>query len=140
MAFSYWPTNLGTTQAVLDGVVMQYGALPGGFIPGYSSGGALIHEVGHWLMLDHTFQGGCTAANDGISDTPAEASPSYTCDAARDTCQGTDAWDQGLDPVHNYMYVLLLLATSLLCNLMSLHCCGLQPGSLTMRQAGVYWI
>jgi Pregnancy-associated plasma protein-A len=60
----------------------------------------LIHEVGHWLGLFHTFQGGCNPPGDGISDTPAEEEPHFECDdPLLDSCP----LDPGLDPLDNYM-------------------------------------
>ncbi|AUC82681.1 M43 family zinc metalloprotease [Lacinutrix sp. Bg11-31] len=100
LGYAQFPGGGATT----DGVVSNYttfGSSDYGTFPlnaPYNKGRTMTHEVGHYLGLFHTFQGGCTGG-DQVADTPAVATPNFGCPAGTDSCP-TDA---GVDMVENYM-------------------------------------
>lgn len=86
---STFPDKASKKAFDLDGVVVDPSTLPEVSEGPYSEGITLVHEVGHWLSLFHTFESnsdsqdplaGCYGNGDFILDTPAEGSAAFGCD------------------------------------------------------------
>ena len=104
LGFATFPADYNQNP-ILDGVMMN--SLEMDKDPALY-GATLIHEVGHWMGLYHTFQGplrgggtGCTT-NDGnggdqVDDTSAAAYPNFDCPLGTDSCPEID----GVDPVRH---------------------------------------
>ncbi len=96
LGWAYYPWS-APEDHYLHGVVVHHATLPGGEPP-FDLGRTATHEVGHYLGLLHTFEGGCAPPGDEVDDTPFEASPARGSPAGGNTCPAP-----GDDPIHNYM-------------------------------------
>lgn len=104
LGWSSFPWNCPTNDNIddprqRDGVFLQYRVLPDQGFSSFDQGDTLIHEIGHWLGLYHTFQGACAEeGGDDVQDTSRELSPALGCPVGRNSCG-----DDGLDPIHSFM-------------------------------------
>ncbi|MCF0063111.1 M43 family zinc metalloprotease [Dyadobacter chenwenxiniae] len=76
-----------------QGVVIDFGSLPGGSVAGYNAGKTLTHELGHYFNLYHIWgddNGGCNGS-DEVADTPNQTNSTSTCPSGikTDNCTPT---------------------------------------------------
>jgi len=101
------------TSPTFDGIVMRYDVFGDvtncsgcNLIASNNLGRVLVHEVGHYLNLYHTFQGGCSGNDtascedegDLVCDTPQVSSANSGCPVNINSC-GTDIPDD----INNFM-------------------------------------
>jgi len=101
LGFATFPNECAGDKT-LDGVVILDASVPGGTAEPFDEGDTLTHEVGHWLGLYHTFQGGCNGKGDRVDDTPAV----QNSDSGNSGCPVIDSCPNdglGNDQVENFM-------------------------------------
>jgi len=103
LGYAYVPSGGGVVGNLWDRVVVYWSTVgrPAPYGSPYHLGRSATHEVGHYLGLYHTFDGGCSSPSgcydngDLICDTSPESSPNFS------PCTRTTCGDP--DPTRNYM-------------------------------------
>jgi PKD repeat protein len=94
-----------SSRPTTDGIVVRsdYVGTIGTAASSGNRGRVTTHEIGHWLGLYHTFQGGCgnSSWRETIEDTPPVAAASFGCNLSANTC--TNDFPDLPDQVENYM-------------------------------------
>lgn len=88
-----------------DGIVVRHNYFGRIGTAASTLGRTTTHEVGHWLGLYHTFNGGCgideCTDGDYVCDTPPAAAPNFGCPTTANTC--SNEVPNVLDQISNYM-------------------------------------
>ena len=93
-----------TSEYVYDGCGILSSSIKGGTTQNYNLGGTVVHEVGHWFGLLHTFEGetcDVTSWGDYVADTPQQKDSTVGCPArgSQDTCPTSgvaEGWNGGV--------------------------------------------
>ena len=79
LGFTYLP---GEANPSFDGIVLNYQVCGNAFYISapYNKGRTLVHEIGHWLNLEHLWgeEEDCNS-DDHVTDTPIQEKPNYQC-------------------------------------------------------------
>ena len=70
----------------------------------YNQGNTLVHEIGHYLGLYHTFRGdSCNGSGDEVADTPTQSTPSTGCKLKKSKNKDSCSEDDEPDAWWNFM-------------------------------------
>lgn len=82
------------------GTMINWRTMPGGGLNKYDQGKTVVHELGHYFGLYHTFQDSCSPG-DGIEDTDPEERPYFGCPGSSRPPKSCNS--DSPDPVHMFM-------------------------------------